>query len=98
MPLYEEQCKSCQYKFEHYDAIPNVISPTCPKCNAETDRLISLTAMKIWESFETRNILPGGRPVTVRSASQLRQLESEHHVKMVDKDAPPPQTIQPIAS
>jgi hypothetical protein len=70
----------------------------CPRCGGLGDRMFSLCATKVFETFTTRNILPEGREVTVRSQRELRELENLHHVKMVDKDAPPPQTITPIAS
>lgn len=68
----------------------NESCPKCPETGGVGDRLYSLSAVKIFQTFETRNILPGGEPVTVRGSGQLRQLEAEHRVKMAD--GPPPQT------
>jgi hypothetical protein len=66
------------------------MNESCPKCFETGDRLYSLSNVKVFEVFETRNILPGGVPVTVKGSGQLRQLEAEHGVKRVD--GPPPQT------
>ena len=96
MPIYEYECRECGKVFEKYSVLPHgVMLDKCPICGSEGDRLYSLSVPKMFEVFTTTNILPDGEPVTVRGASQLRQLENEHHVKMVDKDAPPPQTVFP---
>ena len=99
MPIYEYKCRECSNVFEEYSTLPHdiVVAP-CPKCTNPGDRVYSLSNPKMFEVFTTRNILPHGREVTVRGQRELQELESLHHVKMVDKDAPPPQTIQPIAS
>lgn len=94
MPIYEYCCRKCDNRFDEYSALPHdVVVKPCPKCDNPSDRLFSLATVKVFQSFETRNILPEGVPVTVRGQGQLRQLEAEHHVKMADPDSRPPQTI-----
>jgi putative FmdB family regulatory protein len=93
MPIYEYQCRKCKGIFEVYCSRPNeIVTEECPQDGELGDRIYSLSALKMFPVFSTRNILPGGEPVTVKSSSQLRQLEAEHKVKMVDADFRPPQT------
>lgn len=73
------------------------MNETCQECGGVGDRVYSLSHPKIFQVFTTGNILPGGEPVTVRGPGQLRQLEAEHGVKMVD-GGPPPQTVHPEPS
>jgi len=40
MPLYEFECKSCEYKFELIQGYN--VSAKCPKCGAIAKRLISV--------------------------------------------------------
>jgi putative FmdB family regulatory protein len=97
MPIYEYECRWCAKRFEHYSPLPHdIMTEHCPRCGDLGDRVFSLAAAKVFQTFETRNILPGGAPVTVKGPGQLRQLEAEHHVRMMDADAPPPQTIPTI--
>jgi hypothetical protein len=67
----------------------------CPRCDELGDRIFSIAVAKVFQSFETRNILPEGELVRVRNQRELRQLEAEHHVRLADADAPPPQTSPP---
>lgn len=98
MPIYEYSCRKCLNRFEHYSPLPHdIMTEHCPKCEQLGDRVFSLAAAKVFQTFETRNILPEGEPVTVRGAGQLRQLEAEHHVRLADADAPPPQTVVPLS-
>jgi putative FmdB family regulatory protein len=97
VPIYEYQCRECHSKFDSYSTLPHeIMIETCKRCGAHGDRLYSVCRTKIFQTFETTNILPDGEPVTVRSSSQLRQLEAEHRVKMAD--GPPPQTSFPEPS
>jgi putative FmdB family regulatory protein len=92
MPIYEYQCRKCSKFWETISVLPHdILTDTCDACGGTGDRRYSLSAVRVFQVFETRNILPDGEPVTVRSSSQLRQLEAEHHVKMAD-GGPPPQT------
>jgi putative FmdB family regulatory protein len=97
MPIYEYQCRKCNRTWESYSTLPHdMLVETCQKCSGTGDRVYSLAAVKVFEVFTTRNILPEGEPVTVRGSGQLRQLESEHKVKMAD--GAPPQTSFPQVS
>lgn len=88
MPLYEYQCRECNKTWESYSTLPHTImNETCQKCGGIGDRLYSLANVKVFPVFTTRNILPGGEPVTVTGSGQLRQLEAEHGVKMADCDS-----------
>ena len=91
MPIYEYQCNECGRISSEYAALPHdKMSRCCAKCKGPAERIYSLSAVKVFETFTTTNILPEGEPVTVRGTGQLRQLEAEHKVKMAD--GPPPQT------
>ena len=94
MPIYEFSCDKCQQVFERFfpkaDDSASLIHDVC---GGTGHKVYSLAAVKMFESFTTTNILPDGEPVTIRSQKQLRELEANHHVKLADKDAPPPQTI-----
>ena len=94
MPVYEYECNKCSNVFEEYNARShgNMFS-MCPSCGGTGERKYSLSTPKMFEPFTTRNILPDGKEVTIRGHKQLQQLEAEHHVKMTDKDAKPPQTM-----
>lgn len=99
MPIYEYQCAKCGKTWESYSSLTHsIMTETCQACGGVGERLYSLSHPKIFEVFTTTNILPGGEPVTVRGPGQLRQLEAEHNVKMVEHDAPPPQTKVPEPS
>ncbi len=94
MPIYEFECRRCISKFEKYYPLPSdSVTDICPRCGNLGDKLYSVCVPKVFEPFTTRNILPGGEPVTVRGSGQLRQLEAEHKVKLADADTPPPQTV-----
>lgn len=96
MPIYEYECRACGERFEVYYPVPHdrmTEAHPSGKCKFGIgDRVYSLSTPKIWEPFTTTNILPDGEPVTVRGPGQLRQLEAEHKVRMVDGDHKPPQT------
>jgi putative FmdB family regulatory protein len=97
MPIYEYQCRKCNKTFESYSTLPHTtMTETCQTCGGTGDRQYSLSVPKVFEPFTTRNILPDGEPVTVKGQGQLRQLEAEHHVKLVDKDQAPPQTMPSV--
>jgi len=97
VPIYEYSCRKCLGRFEHLSLRPHeILTEACPRCGELGDRVYSVTQMKVFHPFTTKNILPGGSPVTVKGPGQLRQLEAEHHVRMMDADAPPPQTIPTI--
>ena len=40
MPTYEYRCKVCGYRFEVFKSITDDGKERCPKCGAETERLI----------------------------------------------------------
>lgn len=84
MPMYEESCTNCKHEWEWISIPYTDQSPSCPKCGAPGERRVSLSVGKVFQPFTTRNVLPGGEPVTIRGPGQLRQLENEHNVKMVD--------------
>lgn len=94
MPIYEYQCRKCKRVFEVYSPLPHdIMTEECAYDGELGDRVYSLANPKVFPVFTTKNIMEDGRPVIVRSSSQLRQLESEHHVKMADADQGPPQTV-----
>jgi len=98
MPIYEYQCNKCSRVWESYSTLPHdVVRESCQKCDGIGERIYSLSVPKVFPVFTTRNILPGGKEVTVRGPGQLRQLEAEHGVKMAD-GGPPPQTAFPDPS
>ena len=89
MPIYEYRCRECGKTWESYSTLTHVImNETCQSCKGTGDRIYSLSNVKIFQPFTTRNILPDGEPVTVRGTGQLRQLETEHGVKMADGSPP----------
>ena len=93
MPIYECECASCGYRQEYYSPIITTESKPCMKCGKPTDRIFSAYVAKTFTPFTTRNLTEDGRPVTVRGPGQLRQMEAEHGVKLVDDPkGPPPQT------
>ena len=83
MPIYELSCVKCGVS-ERYAVLPTDEDFPCPKCGGETKRLYSLTNVKVFEVFSTRNILPGGEPVTITSQSQLSHLCNEFHLNHLD--------------
>jgi putative FmdB family regulatory protein len=90
MPIYEYQCRKCEKTWESYYGLTHDnLTETCKSCGAVGDRIYSVSHPKVFEVFTTRNILPEGEPITVRGQGQLRQLEAEHGVKMIDGGAPP---------
>ena len=94
MPIYEYECRDCGMVSEYLIITREqaLVDPGCRWCSGPTEMRYSLYCPRAFEPFTTNNILPDGKPVTVRGPGQLAQLENEHHVKMIDVDAPPPQT------
>jgi putative FmdB family regulatory protein len=80
VPIYEAQCQSCSKIFEWYSVLPNDETRPCPSCGQRSERLFSLSNPKIFGEFITRNILPGGVPVHIKSQRQLSSLCNEHHL------------------
>jgi hypothetical protein len=93
-PLYECECPE-GHKNEYYDPLPNVRSQPCPVCGKPTERLYSLYSPRVFQTFVSRNILEDGTPVTVRGPGQLAQLQTDHGVRLADRDARPPHTETP---
>lgn len=95
MPMYEEECTKCGYSFEYYS--PHFTSDTkpCPKCIGEALRVFSRYAPKIFAQFVTRNILPDGSPVVVKSQSQLSSLCNEHKLVHLDDPKYEPKHMKP---
>ena len=96
MPLYESECRQCGYRQEYYSPIITTESKPCQKCGQPTDRVFSAYVAKTFTPFTTRNLTGDGTPVTIRGPGQLRQMEAEHGVKLVDDPGvPAPQTRIP---
>ena len=36
MPIYEFQCQSCGYEFEHIQSFSDTNTPVCPQCKSES--------------------------------------------------------------
>lgn len=96
MPVYEDQCPKCSYIYEYYSPFVTSETKSCPKCGGSTERIYSLFKARVFQVFTSRNILESGEPITVRGEGQLRQLETDHGVKLAD--GPPPQTRVPEIS
>lgn len=41
MPVYEYECKKCDYRFEKFQGINDPPLETCPECGGEVQRLFS---------------------------------------------------------
>ena len=100
MPIYEQECSACGHRQEYYSAYVSDRTRPCEECGSlSTDRLYSLSTPRVFEPFTTRNLTEDGKPVTIRGPGQLRQMEAEHGVKLVDDPkGPPPQTKIPPVS
>lgn len=100
MPLYESECIKCGNVFEWYNSRATDENKKCPKCNGDSERLFSRCSSRVFRDFVTRNILPGGVPVHVKSQSQLSSLCNEHKLVHVDdpKYNPKPYTPPDPAS
>jgi putative FmdB family regulatory protein len=93
MPVYEAQCANCGHKYEWYcGCVATDDTKNCPKCGGSGERLYSLAAVKVFQSFKTRNIDPGGREIEITSQSQLSHLCNEFKLTHVDD---PKVTIKP---
>lgn len=66
MPIYEFQCGSCGERFEDLVAA-GTSAPPCPRCGAETERVLSVTA-------PTHNLAlsPGSARKQERKNAELR--------------------------
>lgn len=95
MPLYEAECRSCGKVYEWYEPTPTDNTIACPTCNGAGDRIFSRCSSRIFTPFITRNILPDGRPVEVKSQSQLSRLCNEHKLNHVDDPRYEPKTFTP---
>jgi putative FmdB family regulatory protein len=90
MPIYEYQCVKCGRVDEEYASLPHIrMESTCSVCGARTERIYSVSSVRIFQSFVTRNIIEDGTPVRVTSQSQLHQLETDHGVKLADAGSAP---------
>ena len=46
MPLYEYQCKQCNYRFEKIKKYSDPPETQCPKCDGEIEQLLSAPAVQ----------------------------------------------------
>lgn len=95
MPMYEAECRSCGRRYEWYEPLPVDTTQRCPKCGGEGDRLFSRYSPKIFAPFVTRNIMPDGSPVEVKSQRQLSSLCNEHKLVHVDDPKYEPRHFTP---
>jgi putative FmdB family regulatory protein len=93
VPIYEAQCVNCNKRYEWHSVHVSDDTMACPYCGGKGDRLYSLTALKFFEKFVTRNIDPSGRPILVESQRHLNALCNEHQLVHLDdpKWQPPAQ-------
>jgi putative FmdB family regulatory protein len=84
MPIYEAECTVCHIPFEWYSVMVTDDTNSCPACGGKADRLFSNFVPSVFQPFVTRNILPGGVPVYVKSQGQLSSLCNEHKLNHVD--------------
>ena len=95
MPMYEAECRSCGYRYEWFESLPTDQTQSCPRCGGEGERLFSRYSPKIFQPFVTRNILPGGVPIEVKSQGQLSSLCNEHHLVHLDDPKYEPKPFTP---
>lgn len=84
MPIYESECVSCRLKYQFYTPLPTDLTRECPKCGGEGERIYSLAAVRIFQPFCTRNILPDGKPIEITNQRQLSHLCNEFHLNHID--------------
>lgn len=92
MPIYEAECSECGNCFDWYVVLPTDENEACPACGGKADRLYSLSAIKLFNEFTTRNIDPSGRPIRIKSQKQLSSLCNQHNLVHLDD---PKMDIQP---
>ena len=90
MPLYEDLCNKCGLKQEYLSPITEA-TRACPICNGKTERLYSLAAVSIFNSFDTRHIHPDGKNIHIGRRSDLTSACHEFGV-VPATDVMPPKT------
>ncbi len=66
MPIYEYECQECSHRFEKIQAHGEEPVITCPECEGEVKRVISLSNPKRWKpSTETKMVQQGSRQIPV---------------------------------
>lgn len=84
MPIYPFKCDNCGHKWEIFRKMSN--SPgdkrQCVKCKktAYRDYAEQRTQVTAWDPYVEENLLPGGRPVEIRSRAQRDALLEKHGV------------------
>jgi hypothetical protein len=93
MPIYEIQCVTvgCGKKIEVYHRHMHAEDIACPICNGPTERLYSLAAVSIFNSFDTRHIHPDGKNIHIGRRSDLTSACHEFGV-VPATDVNPPKT------
>lgn len=84
MPLYEATCLECHRKYEWLSVHVSEDTQPCPLCGGTGERIYSLSALKIFAPFCTRNIFPDGRQVEIKSQAQLSGLCNEFKLTHID--------------
>lgn len=83
MPTYDFQCskQECGQQFEAYVPLVGQLAP-CTSCGGVTEKVWSITHRTAASAFPyvTTNILPGGKPIEVKSAKHLDELCRRHNV------------------
>ena len=66
MPNYEYECQDCDHRFEKLQAYGEEPVTTCPKCQGEVKRLISVSHPKRWKpSTETKTHRVGNHDIPI---------------------------------
>lgn len=97
MPIYEAECRACGRRYEWYVALPVEDTNKCTYCGGDGDRVFSRYAPKFFSPFVTRNIMPDGSPVEVKSQSQLSSLCNEYKLVHVDDPKHEPKPFTPLS-
>lgn len=87
MPLYQLQCQSCSVSEEQYLVRHSDPNPACRHCAGATERVwqgVQRGAVSVFPYVTTHLT---GKPLEIKDAGHLRQLEKQHGVRLRDDSA-----------
>ncbi|HEX3107710.1 MAG TPA: FmdB family zinc ribbon protein [Thermoanaerobaculia bacterium] len=87
MPLYEYECTNCKERTEVLQRVSDAPSPRCPKCGAETKKLISSPAIQFKGSgfYKTDYASSSSKPETKSETKTEAKTETKTETKSESK-------------